>query len=61
MKIGGHGLGKQQCGIWMDMDAQVAPSTRPHVPGGSRQRPEEEAEGAIDDEDPNIANDFDDM
>jgi arginase family enzyme len=45
----------------MDLDPQVAPSTSTDVPGGLRQRPEEEAEGATDDEDPNIGDDFDDM
>jgi hypothetical protein len=42
----------------MDLDP---PSTSTDVPGGSRQRPEEEADDATDDEDPNIGDNFDDV
>jgi hypothetical protein len=45
----------------MDLDPQVAPSISIDVFGGSRQRSKEEVEGATDDEDPNIGDDFDDM
>jgi hypothetical protein len=39
----------------------AAPSPSTNAPGGSTQRPKDETNGAIDDKDPNIGDDFDDM
>jgi len=39
----------------------VAPSSSIDVLGGSRQRLKEEIDGVINDEDPNIGDDFDDV
>jgi hypothetical protein len=44
----------------MDLDPQSLPSTSTNVPGGSKKMPKEEVEGAIDDEVPDIGDDFND-
>jgi hypothetical protein len=45
----------------MDLDPQVATSISNDVPRGLRQRLEEAAKGATDNENPNIGDDFDYM